>query len=536
MIDNIAVGKTIARLRQSKNMTQQQLAAALSVSHQAVSKWETGAALPDVQTLMALTGLFGVTVEQLLNCEVPEDRLGGRTAPSLDESIQSIGSFVNNIVSGIFRSEKKEADAGGSVGETTETGTEAADDGSPRDAPECEQEAEESGETEEPKETEAAEQPEFDVKRLIQMAPFMSKPAVDALLMENRARLSAEDIAQLAPFVSQDCLVKLIQNTDSEIGWDTLRRVAPFLKREMVDKLARAAAEGGRFVRKTAAQAGINTDDVGRTFEDVSQKIGSGMEKAFRAAARLGEDVCSEVTNAVNGIVDGIKANQSRADSLRRAALERALQDENWDWLASRIGDIKDEELLRRIAQKANELGMHDWVLEHLNGYADTRTIDAAIESDDWAWLGDHVWQFEDELQEKIARAAAKAENWQWLATYAEQISMENCGAEIAIAAYEAGARVLARELAENSMSEAQREALADAAIRAEDYDFLNDIADLLDSGYFGRLCLARAQEKNWEKAGEYAPRADRRSIEQMMELAIAEGNFDAIDMLDPYL
>ena len=62
MIDNIAVGKTIARMRQNKNMTQQQLAAALNVSHQAVSKWETGAALPDIQTLMNLTRLFGVTM------------------------------------------------------------------------------------------------------------------------------------------------------------------------------------------------------------------------------------------------------------------------------------------------------------------------------------------------------------------------------------------------------------------------------------------------------------------------------------------
>ncbi len=530
MIDNIAVGRTIARLRQSKNMTQQQLAAALSVSHQAVSKWETGAALPDVQTLIALTGLFGITVEQLLNCEVPEDRLDGRSAPSFDESIQSIGSFVNNIVTGIFHPEKKGADVGEAQGEATEPEAKASGDEAPQADPERAQDPEAPEETEEP------EQPEFDVKRLIQMAPFMSKAAVDALLLENNARLCAEDIAQLAPFVSQDCLTRLIQNSESEIGWETVRRVAPFLKREMVDKLARAAAEGERFVRKTAAQAGINTDDVGKTFEDVSQKIGSGVGKAFRAVAKLGEDVCSELTNAVNGIGEGGKDNQSRADSLRRAAWERALQDEKWDWLASRIEEIKDEELLRRIARKANGLGMHDWVLEHLNGYADTRTIDSAIESGNWAWLGDHVWQFEDELQEKIACAAAKAENWQWLSTYAEQISMENCGAEIAIAAYGAGARVLARELAENSLDASQREALADAAIRAGDYDFLNDIAGLLNGEYFGRLCLARAQEKDWEKAGEYAPRADRRSIEQMMELAIAEGNFEAVDLLDPYL
>ena len=47
MIDNRAVGKTIATLRQNRNMTQQQLAATLNVSHQAVSKWENGQALPE---------------------------------------------------------------------------------------------------------------------------------------------------------------------------------------------------------------------------------------------------------------------------------------------------------------------------------------------------------------------------------------------------------------------------------------------------------------------------------------------------------
>ena len=67
MIDNRTVGKTIAALRQARGMTQQQLAAAMNVSHQAVSKWENGAALPDIQTLMELTQLFGITVEQLLS-------------------------------------------------------------------------------------------------------------------------------------------------------------------------------------------------------------------------------------------------------------------------------------------------------------------------------------------------------------------------------------------------------------------------------------------------------------------------------------
>ena len=105
MIDNRAVGKTIATLRQNRNMTQQQLAATLNVSHQAVSKWENGAALPDVQTLMDLTRLFGITMEQLLSGEVPQDRLNNRSP--LEEPIQNIGSFFNNIVNGIFTPAKK---------------------------------------------------------------------------------------------------------------------------------------------------------------------------------------------------------------------------------------------------------------------------------------------------------------------------------------------------------------------------------------------------------------------------------------------
>lgn len=46
MIDNRVVGRRIAMLRQKSALTQQQLAALMSVSHQAVSKWESGQALP----------------------------------------------------------------------------------------------------------------------------------------------------------------------------------------------------------------------------------------------------------------------------------------------------------------------------------------------------------------------------------------------------------------------------------------------------------------------------------------------------------
>ena len=528
MIDNIAVGKTIAKLRQNKNMTQQQLAAALNVSHQAVSKWETGAALPDVQTLMAFTRLFGITMEQLLDGEVPEDRVETpRPASPFDEPIQNIGNFVNNIVSGIFKPRDPEPaadeDDGATDAEAPETDLEVGE------APDGNDDgAEPAGDGE------AAEN--FDVQRLLQMAPFMSKSAVDELLLENKDKLTAEDIARFAPFASQECIEKLIQDSKQEINWDVLRKVAPFLKREVVDKLAKAAAKGGQYVKKGVESAGINTEDFGKAVQDVGQKIGAGLESALRKAAKLGGDVVDGVSSTISGLVDSARERQARADALRKAACERALADEKWDWLAEHIPEIKDEELLRQIAQKANGLGMHDWVLEHLNGYADTRTIDAAIEAGNWGWLGDHVWQFEDELQEKIARAAAKQENWQWLSTYAEQISLENCADEIAITAYKAEARVLAKQIAEHCMTDAQREALASEVIAAGDYDYLQQLVELLSPEFIGRALVANAQQKQWDVVARFVGHADDDSIGQMMELAIAEGNFDAIDMLDEYL
>ncbi len=61
----IEIGKQIRTQRLRHNMTQEQLADALGVSAQAVSKWETGAAMPDIAVLPALSAHFGVTIDEL---------------------------------------------------------------------------------------------------------------------------------------------------------------------------------------------------------------------------------------------------------------------------------------------------------------------------------------------------------------------------------------------------------------------------------------------------------------------------------------
>lgn len=63
---NIDIGSKIKTLRLSKSMTQEQLAKTLHVSAQAVSKWENGKSYPDIHSLLLLSALFDVSLDQLI--------------------------------------------------------------------------------------------------------------------------------------------------------------------------------------------------------------------------------------------------------------------------------------------------------------------------------------------------------------------------------------------------------------------------------------------------------------------------------------
>lgn len=76
-------GSFIARLRQERGMTQRQLAEALLVSDKAVSKWETGRGMPDIENLEALAGALGVSVAELLRGERIERHVEAAEADEL---------------------------------------------------------------------------------------------------------------------------------------------------------------------------------------------------------------------------------------------------------------------------------------------------------------------------------------------------------------------------------------------------------------------------------------------------------------------
>ncbi|MGL6174483.1 MAG: helix-turn-helix domain-containing protein [Cellulosilyticaceae bacterium] len=64
------IGKNIKKLREAKQLTQEQLGKLLNVSHQAVSKWENGVTLPDIAILSELGKVLEVLVDDLLKDEI----------------------------------------------------------------------------------------------------------------------------------------------------------------------------------------------------------------------------------------------------------------------------------------------------------------------------------------------------------------------------------------------------------------------------------------------------------------------------------
>ncbi len=78
------LGERILRLRGEKKMSQEELAEALGVSRQSVSKWENSASVPELDKLVQMGELFGVSLDELVKGEAarpPEAQEAARAVP-----------------------------------------------------------------------------------------------------------------------------------------------------------------------------------------------------------------------------------------------------------------------------------------------------------------------------------------------------------------------------------------------------------------------------------------------------------------------
>ena len=73
-MDSIKIGKYLAELRKFYRLTQDDLAQRLLVTRQAVSKWETGISLPDVEFLIKLSELYGISINDILRADTTKIR------------------------------------------------------------------------------------------------------------------------------------------------------------------------------------------------------------------------------------------------------------------------------------------------------------------------------------------------------------------------------------------------------------------------------------------------------------------------------
>ena len=69
-MDQVKIGKFIAGCRKNVNLTQMQLAEKLNITDRAVSKWETGKAMPDSSLMLELCDVLKISVNDLLCGEV----------------------------------------------------------------------------------------------------------------------------------------------------------------------------------------------------------------------------------------------------------------------------------------------------------------------------------------------------------------------------------------------------------------------------------------------------------------------------------
>ncbi len=101
-MDKYVTGAVIRRLRENKNMTQEELAEKVFVSSKAVSKWETGQGFPDISLIEALAKALGISVIELLsgedikNCNRSSNMSKGKfyVCPVCGNVIQTTGGAV----------------------------------------------------------------------------------------------------------------------------------------------------------------------------------------------------------------------------------------------------------------------------------------------------------------------------------------------------------------------------------------------------------------------------------------------------------
>ena len=90
-MDLIKIGKFLQELRKEKELTQEQLAERTGVARRTVSRWETGANMPDLDILIELSDFYEVDLREILNGERESERMN----EELKKTVLQVADYSN---------------------------------------------------------------------------------------------------------------------------------------------------------------------------------------------------------------------------------------------------------------------------------------------------------------------------------------------------------------------------------------------------------------------------------------------------------
>lgn len=99
-MDQIMIGKFIAKKRKEQNLTQEQLAERLSVSNKTISKWETGKCMPDYAAVKNLCEELKVSVSELMDGEEADDK--SVRVYDDEQILDLLGLSVAEMLAGVY--------------------------------------------------------------------------------------------------------------------------------------------------------------------------------------------------------------------------------------------------------------------------------------------------------------------------------------------------------------------------------------------------------------------------------------------------
>lgn len=105
-IDKTHFGSFVAALRREQGLTQKELADCLHITDKAVSKWETGASLPDTALLLPLAEALGVTVTELLLCR-RQEQAAPLDASETERAVQTALGYADSRAPRTFQQQSR---------------------------------------------------------------------------------------------------------------------------------------------------------------------------------------------------------------------------------------------------------------------------------------------------------------------------------------------------------------------------------------------------------------------------------------------